>query len=53
MQVPVFRIQRSLKDGREETRYEISWFPIVVSVFAATGTFGNFILQVGIRAHWW
>lgn len=30
-----------------------AWIPIVISLFAATGTFGNFMLQVGTKRGWW
>jgi hypothetical protein len=36
-----------------QTTYDLGWFPIVVSGFAALGTFGNFALNFGIHFHWW
>jgi hypothetical protein len=55
-QVPLFRVRDANQDGVAATSFELawgSWIPIVISLFAATGTFGNFILQVGNKRGWW
>jgi hypothetical protein len=39
-------------NGREETTYNLALFPIVISALAATGTFGNFFLNLGIHFKW-
>jgi hypothetical protein len=52
--VTLFRINNSGKDG--STSFELAWgawIPIVIALFAATGTFGNFMLQVGNKVGWW
>jgi hypothetical protein len=54
--VTLFRVRNANQDGVGTTSFELawgSWIPIVISLFAATGTFGNFILQVGNKKGWW
>jgi hypothetical protein len=36
-----------------QTTYDLGWFPVAVSAFAALGTFGNFALNLGIHFKWW
>lgn len=53
--VPLFRMNNSNQDGGT-TSLQLAWgawIPIVLSLFAATGTFGNFMLQVGTKIGWW
>jgi len=47
------RVTHAAVAGGQETTYDLGWFPIVVSAFAALGTFGNFALNLGIHLKWW
>ena len=47
------RVTHAAVAGGQETTYDLGWFPIVVSAFAALGTFGNFALNLGIHFKWW
>jgi len=47
------RVTHAAVAGGQETTYDLGWFPIVVSAFAALGTFGNFALNLGMHFKWW
>jgi hypothetical protein len=35
------------------TSWEVDWKGIVIPALPAIAAFGNFILSVGVHAHWW
>ena len=37
----------------KEISYEFGWLPILISLFAAAGSFGNFYLNLAAKLHWW
>jgi hypothetical protein len=39
--------------GGVATTYDLGLYPIIISGFAAAGTFGNFLLNLGIHFKWW
>jgi hypothetical protein len=47
------RVTRPADGGGEEISYQVTFLPILISAIAATGTFGNFFLNLGIRLTWW
>jgi hypothetical protein len=47
------RVTHAAVAGGQQTTYDLGWFPIAVSALAASGTFGNFALNLGIHFKWW
>jgi hypothetical protein len=47
------RVTETTDKGATETTYEIGGLPIFISLLAAVGSFGNFLVNLGLHYHWW
>ena len=43
----------ALQSGQQTISYEVDWKGIVIPALPAVAAFGNFIISVGVHAHWW
>ena len=41
------------ESGGVTTTYNVTWLPTLLAVMAAVGTFGNFVLNLGVHLRLW
>ena len=46
------RVTQITKDGATETTYKIGAIPVIISLIAAAGSFGNFLVNYGVLHRW-